>query len=127
MVTTQNEGNTMVMISLTEEELETVRQLSAAEHLPEDILLRKWILDGLDRMRLERACIAYQHGELNLSGAAYYAGIGVEQMMRALTQRGIDHNATPEQFADGLEVLAELFSKGELKAAANQVRQQTGE
>ena len=92
------------------------------EHLPEDVLLRKWILEGLDRMRLERACTLYERGQLNLSGAARYAGIGVERMMRELTQRGIDDSPSVEQFADGLETLADLFGKDELRAAAAEVR-----
>lgn len=73
---------------------------------------------------LERACTAYQQGKLNLSGAAHYAGIGMEQMMRELTRRGIEHHPSVEQFADGLETLADLFGKEELKTAAHQVRQQ---
>lgn len=115
-----NEMST-VTIKLTEEEIETLQQLSQAEHLPEDVLLRKWVLDGLSQLRLERACTAYQQGNLNLSGAAQYAGIGVEQMMRELSRRGIEHHPSVEQFADGLETLADLFGKKELKAAAKKV------
>jgi predicted HTH domain antitoxin len=101
-----------------------LRQLSQAEHLPEDVLLRKWVLEGLDRMRLARACALYERGQLNLGGAARYAGIGVEQMMRELTQRGIDHGPSVEQFVDGLETLADLFGKDELRTAADKVRRQ---
>ena len=97
-------------IQLTDEEDKQLRQLSQAEHLPEDALLRKWVLDGLAYTRLEHACVLYQRGQLNLSGAAHYANVGVEQMMRELTRRGI------EQFADGLETLADLFRKDGLRA-----------
>ena len=96
------------------------------EHLPEDVLLHKWILDGLTHMRLERACTLYQRGQLNLSGAAHYARIGVEQMMHELTRRGIEHSPSVEQFADGLETLADLFDKDDLRAAAAEVRKQEG-
>ena len=44
-------------------------------------------------------------------------------MMRELSRRGIEHHPSVEQFADGLETLADLFGKKELKAAADQVRQ----
>jgi predicted HTH domain antitoxin len=113
-------------IQLTGVEDNQLRQLSQAEHLPEDTLLRKWVLEGLARMRLERACTLYERGQLNLSGAARYAGFGVEQMMRELTRRGIDHGPSVEQFVDGLETLADLFGKDELRAAATEVRQQEG-
>jgi len=113
-------------IQLTDEEDKQLRQLSQVEHLPEDVLLRKWILDGLTHMRLERACTLYQRGQLNLSGAAHYARIGVEQMMHELTRRGIEHSPSVEQFVDGLETLADLFDKDGLRAAAAEVRKQEG-
>jgi hypothetical protein len=72
------------------------------------------------------ACTLYERGRLNLSGAARYAGVGVEQMMQELTRRGIDHSPSVEQFVDGLETLADLFDKDELRAAATEVRQQEG-
>jgi len=127
-MTTAHSGATTVArkIQLTDEEDRQLRRLSQAEHLPEDALLRKWVLDGLARMRLERACALYQIGQLNLSGAARYAGIGVEPMMRELTRRGIEHGPSVEQFVDGLETLADLFGKDELRAAAAEVRKQEG-
>jgi hypothetical protein len=80
-----------------------LRQLSQVEHLPENVLLRKWVLEGLGRLRLERACDLVEQGQLNLSGAAHYAGIGVEQMMRELTRRGIKHGPSVEQFVGGFQ------------------------
>ena len=111
-------------IQLTDDEDKQLRQLSQAEHLPEDVLLRKWVLDGLAYTRLEHACVLYQRGQLNLSGAARYANVGVEQIMRELTRRGIEHSPSVGQFADGLETLADLFDKDELRAAAAEVRKQ---
>ena len=87
-------------------------------------LLRKRVLEGLTRMRLERACTLYERGQLNLSGAARHAGIGIEQMMRELTRRGIDHSPSVEQFVEGLETLADLFDKDQLRRAAAVRRQQ---
>jgi len=113
-------------IQLTSVEDKQLHQLSRAEHLPEDILLRKWVIEGLTRLRLERACTLYERGQLNLSGAARHAGIGVEQMMRELTRRGINHGPSVEQFVDGLETLADIFGKDELRAAAAEVRRQEG-
>ncbi len=88
----------------------------------EDVLLRKWVLERLERMRLERAGTLYERGQLSLSGVARYADIGVERMMRELTQRGIDHSPSVEQFTDRLETLANLFGKDELRAVATEVR-----
>ncbi|MEA3341546.1 MAG: hypothetical protein U9R15_16400 [Chloroflexota bacterium] len=111
---------------MTSVEDKQLHQLSQAEHLPEGILLRKWVLEGLTRLRLERACTLYERGQLNLSSTARHAGIGVEQMMRELTRRGINHGPSVEQFVDGLETLADIFGKDELRAAAAEVRRQEG-
>ena len=46
--------------------------------------------------------------------------------MRELTRRGIEHSPSVEQFADGLETLADLFGKDGLHAAAAKVRKQAG-
>ena len=44
--------------------------------------------------------------------------------MRELTRRGIDYGPSVEGFIDGLDTLADLFGKDELRAAAVQARQQ---
>lgn len=121
---TSNETVIKREIQLTEEENKQLRQLSQVEHLPEQVLLRKWVLEGLKQLRLERACDLYEQGQLNLSGAAHYADVGVEQMMRELTRRGIASGPSVEQFVDGLETLADVFNKDELRAAAAEVRRQ---
>ena len=66
------------------------------------------------------------NGPLNLSGAARDANIRVEQMMRELTRRGIEHSPSVEQFTDGLETLADLFDKDGLRAAAAEARKMEG-
>jgi len=44
--------------------------------------------------------------------------------MRELTRRGIEHSPSVEQFADGLETLADLFGKDGLRAAAEARKQE---
>jgi len=112
-------------IHLSPEEHERLLQISREEHMPEAVLLKKLILDGLEQRRIERACAAYANGELNLSGAARYAGIGVEEMMRELEQRGIDYGPTLEQYLDGLEFLLDTFGDDTVaREVIAEVRQQ---
>lgn len=55
MATTFPDTKTTVKkVKLTDAEAKRLQQLSRVEHLPEDVLLRRWVLEGLDRMRLER-------------------------------------------------------------------------
>ncbi len=41
-------------------------------------------------------------------------------------RRGIEHSPSVEQFADGLEALADLLGKDELRAAAAEARKMEG-
>ncbi len=52
--------------------------------------------------------------------------VSAEWVRRELTRRGIEHSPSVEQFADGLETLADLFGKNELRAAAAEARKQAG-
>jgi len=113
-------------IPLTPVERETLRQISTVEHLDEESLLKKFVREGLIRYKIEFAARAYARGELNLSGAARYSGVGVEEMMRELEQRGIDCGPTVEQFLDGLDTLAEDFEIEELHQVATEMRQEEG-
>ena len=111
---------------MTPIERETLRQISTVEHLDEEALLKKFVREGLSRYKIEFAARAYARGELNLSGAARHASIGVEEMMRELEQRGIDYGPTVEQFLDGLDTLAEDFGVEELHQVATEMRQEEG-
>lgn len=108
-------------IRLSPEEEMALEQISREEHLPESTLLKKLVLDGLARRRLEWACAAYQRGELTLSSAARYADTSVYEMMDELKRRGIEI-VSPTQFLDGLDDLADLFDMPELRAVAGELR-----
>ena len=106
------------VITLSPEEENWLKKFSHEEHIPEPVFLRKLVLDGLARFRLERACEAYARGEADITSAARYAGIGVAQMMQELERRGINHSPAFEDFLDGLELLLDMFGDDEEVRAA---------
>lgn len=108
-------------IRLSPEEGAALEQMSREEHLPETTLLKKLVLEGLARRRLEWACAAYARGEVDIGGAARYADISVYEMIDELRQRDIEM-VSPEQFLDGLEDLADLFDMPELRKVAGELR-----
>ncbi len=108
-------------IRLSPEEGAVLEQMSREEHLPETTLLKKLVLAGLARRRLEWACAAYARGEVDIHGAANYAGLSVYEMLDELKQRDIEI-VSPEQFLDGLEDLADLFDMPELREVADELR-----
>jgi predicted HTH domain antitoxin len=108
-----------IRLSPTEEM--ALEQISREEHLPASTLLKKLVLDGLARRRLEWACAAYQRGELTLNSAARYADISIYEMLDELKRRGTEI-VSPTQFLDGLDDLADLFDMPELRAVAGELR-----
>jgi len=100
-------------IRFAPEESEVLKRISEAEHISEAALMKKFVLEGMARYRLEEAIRIYSQGEVDLSSAAHYAGISVYQMLNELQQRGITPSAATEKFLDGLETLAETFGSSE--------------
>ncbi|MBI3761130.1 MAG: UPF0175 family protein [Chloroflexi bacterium] len=111
-----------IPVMLTSEDAQILRHISLTDHIPEDVLIRKFVLDGLTEYRIEFACRAYAKGRLNLSGASRIAGLGVEEFMGHLKRRGIEYGPSFEQVLDGLETLAEDFDNDILRQVAREMR-----
>jgi predicted HTH domain antitoxin len=108
------------------EENESLKRISKAMGLSEAAVMRRFILEGLTRYRLEEAISTYARGEIDLSAAAHHAGISVYQMLTELQHRDIAPPAATEKFLDGLETLAETFGGSEaLHRTIAQMRQQS--
>lgn len=100
-------------IRLGPSESQALKQISEVEHVSEAAMMRKFVLEGIARYRLERAIAAYRRGEADLSAAARHAGTSVYHLMEELKARDIDVEAAREKFLDGLRTLAELFGGSE--------------
>ncbi len=71
--------------------------------------------------RLDWACAAYTRGEIDIRGAARYAGLSLYEMLNELKRRDIEI-VSPEQFLDGLNDLSDLFDLPELREVASEIR-----
>jgi len=111
-------------IRLSPEEEMALQQVSREEHLPEVVLLKKMVSEGLARRRLDWACAAYARGEIDIRGAAHYADLSIYEMLDELKQRDIEI-VSPGQFLTGLEDLADLFDLPELREVADELRATT--
>jgi len=106
---------------MNEEEERAVEQMSREEHLSETALLKKLVSESLARRRLDWACAAYARGEIDIRGAAHYAGLNIYEMLDELKRRDVEI-VSPEQFLDGLADLADLFDMPELREVASELR-----
>ena len=84
-------------------------------------MMEQIVLQGLQRHHLDRAVQLYRRGETDLSGAARYAGVSVQQMMHTLRERGVEYGPSAEDFLDGLEGLAQDFDDDVLKEVVTQL------
>lgn len=108
-------------IRLSPEEARALEQIGREEHLSETVLLKKPVSESLSRRRLNWACAAYARGEIDMRGAARYAGLSVYEMLNELKRRDIEI-VSPEQFLDGLADLADLFDLPELREVASELQ-----
>lgn len=108
-------------IRLSPEEARALEQIGREEHLSETVLLKKLVSESLSRRRLNWACAAYARGEIDMRGAARYAGLSVYEMLNELKRRDIEI-VSPEQFLDGLADLADLFDLPELREVASELQ-----
>src|SRR5712692_4398096 len=90
------------------QENDLIERVGRREHLPEGTFVRKLVLDGLARYRLEEAVERYEAGEINLGHAARLAEVTVQRMMAELDRRGVDLGS-PAHVITSLENLADLF------------------
>ena len=96
-------------VRLTREEGDLLRQVSQAELISEAALMRKFVLEGLRRYRLDQAIKRYHDGELDLSSAAQIADLSIRELMWELTRRGGDIYGPESRVLEGLGALAEAF------------------
>lgn len=96
-------------IRLESAESDLLAEISQAEGVSESAILRKFVREGINSYRVERAIRAYQRGEVDMQSAARYAGVSIYHLMVELEKRDITPPAATEQFVDGLKTLVETF------------------
>jgi predicted HTH domain antitoxin len=101
-------------VRLTKEEADLLRQISEAELISEAALMRKFVLEGLRRYRLDQAIKRYQERELDVSSAAQVAGLAIREFMGELHRRGVDIYGPEQRLAAGIGALAEVFGASEV-------------
>ncbi len=110
-------------VRLTLKERALIKRISSATQLPESALMKKFVLEGVTRYRVDEAIAAYQRGEIDLSRAARYSQVSVYQMLDEMRRRGIPINASEEKLISGLRGFASDFGGAdELERALSSVR-----
>ena len=83
-----------------------LEKIAAAEALRRSDLVRKYVIEGIRRWKLEHAIGRYQRGEITLERAAVEAERSVYEMMEELRRRGIAlDQSTPEEAREAIRKL----------------------
>ncbi len=107
-----------IRLSSTEaKELTNVANQSAAS---ESALMKKWILEGIQVHKLERAIQAYMDRETDLRSGAVMAKVSYNRFLREIQKRHIII-LEDEYFLDRLEEIANTFDSEPLRRAVVQV------
>lgn len=114
-MSTKKPGHKMLpkSVRLTEAEAALLRQISEAELISEAALMRKFVLEGVRRYRLDQAVKRYQEGDLDLSSAAQVAGLAIRELMGEFHRRGVDIYGPEDRLGEGIGALAEVFGASE--------------
>jgi predicted HTH domain antitoxin len=107
-------------IRLTPAEAEELTEVARRAAASESALVKKWILEGIQSLKLERAIRAYMERETDLRGGAAMAGVSYNRFMHEIQKRHIiiledDH------FLDRMAGLADAFDSEPLRQAIEQV------
>ena len=85
---------------------QTLEQIADKEALRRTDLIRKYMVEGIRRWKLENAIARYQKGEISMARAAEEAGILLYEMMEQLRQRNISQDqTTPEEARTAIQDL----------------------
>jgi len=97
-------------IRLTPEEAEELSKICREEPFTESALMKRWVLEGLARYKLERAVAACMRREVSIGEGAAMAGVSYNRFERELWDRHIIVLEDP-QFLQTLASLGESDSR----------------
>lgn len=111
-------NNTLVTksVRLTSDEAKALANVAQQKTMTESALMKKWILEGIQSEKLERAIQAYMKRETDLRGGAALAGVSYNRFMKEVQDRNIII-LDDDQFLERLYETAEMFQSHDLMEA----------
>ncbi len=107
-------------VRLTKEEAEELARVARQTAATEASLMKKWILEGLQAQKLERAIEAYMNRKVDLRGGALMAGVSYNRFLSEIEARHIVI-LEDSDFLDRLHWLGEHFDNQALQKAVEEV------
>lgn len=85
--------------------LDELEQIAAEEQVDRTAIVRRLLVDGMRRWRLERALRLHQQGQVTKERAAELADVSIYEVMDALRERGAAAQYTIAELREDLALL----------------------
>lgn len=102
-------------INFSKEQGEQLREITRQENISESSLLKKWIIEGIRRYKIDRAVQAYCDDLVDIRSGAKLAEIPYLQFVRELEKRRIAVLTDTTYLNEELIELAKMFDDKELE------------
>jgi len=97
--------NSVITVRLPNEDVETVKQMSALTKKDKSTVLRELVELG----KVYLAIREYKEGRISIGRASEIAGLSISEMMDLFTWLGIKSNLELQDYLDGEKVAKELI------------------
>lgn len=103
----------IVTARLPSKYIHELQSIAQDEHLDRGALIRKMLLDSLERYLLKKAAESYRRGDISLEEAAVRANVSTWRMIEYLRR----HNITPppetlEEMEEGFKRTKDIMKRG---------------
>lgn len=92
-------------LRIPESILDELERIAAEEQVDRTAIVRRLLVDGMRRWRLERALRLYEQGQVTKERAAELADVSIYEVMDALRERGAAAQYTLEELHEDLVLL----------------------
>jgi predicted HTH domain antitoxin len=114
-------GDVSATIKLSDEELKALRDISRTEHLTDESLIRKFILDGIHNYKLEKAIKAYEKWLIALSEGSESADLPIREFMMKLSEKDIKIDPGAEMHEQSLKYIVDKYGSSNVKIKAEKL------
>jgi predicted HTH domain antitoxin len=109
-------GQTVVTVRIDPRLLEELDEVAKKEKTDRASLLRKILVEGLERYKMEMAIDMYKDGKLSTEKAAQTAGVSVYEMIERLRREGVPTHLTLEEIREETVGLLKRIGREDLVA-----------
>ena len=107
-------------VRLGKDQAEELREIAKQEHMSESVMLKKWMLEGIRRYKIDRAIQSYRDEWVDIRSGAEMAGIPYREFMKELEHRHIPILTDVAHFHEELLDLAKMYDDKQLEKVVTQ-------